>query len=94
MLDEERTCLEKEKQQLVSELENNNRLMDENLNQHKATIEANAAAKLDSVIQESVARARLEWLKEKSDHVNDLVHVEKSLGKPFQKFTCFEVGLL
>jgi len=77
----ERTCLEKDKQQLISELENNNRQMEDNLNRHKATIEANASSKLDSAVREGVARARLEWLKEKSEHVDDLVHVEKSLGE-------------
>ena len=94
MLNKERTCLEKDKQQLISELENNNRQMEDNLNRHKATIEANASSKLDSAVREGVARARLEWLKEKSEHVDDLVHVEKSLGKPLEKLTCVGVRLL
>lgn len=55
--------------------------MEENLNRHKAMIEANWDAKMQTAVQEHVARARLEWLKEKtSGHVDDLVHVEKSLG--------------
>ncbi len=55
--------------------------MEENLNRHKAMVEANWDAKLQTVIQEQVARARLEWLKEKTTgQVDDLVHVEKSLG--------------
>ena len=89
MLNKERSCLEKEKLQLISELENNSRQIDEHLNRHKATIEANAAAKLESTIKESVARARLEWLKEKSGDVEDLVHVEKSLGNPLFKSGLF-----
>ena len=45
-------------------------------------VEANWDAKLQTVVQEQLARARLEWLKEKaSGQVDDLVHVEKSLGK-------------
>ena len=56
--------------------------MDGNLNRHKAMVEANWDAKLQTVVQEQLARARLEWLKEKaSGQVADLVHVEKSLGK-------------
>ena len=58
--------------------------MEENLNRHKAMVEANGDAKLQTIIQEQVARARLEWLKEKtSGQVDDLVHVEKSLGTQF-----------
>lgn len=54
--------------------------MDESLNRHKATIEANMDAKIQSIIQESVARERLEWLKEKTQgHTDDLAQVEKSL---------------
>ena len=45
-------------------------------------VEANWDAELQTVVQEQLARARLEWLKEKaSGQVDDLVHVEKSLGK-------------
>lgn len=55
--------------------------MQENLSRHKAMVEANWDAKMQTVVQEHVARARLEWLKEKtSGQVDDLVHVEKSLG--------------
>lgn len=37
-------------------------------------------AKIQSIIQESVARERLEWLKEKTQgHTDDLAQVEKSL---------------
>lgn len=61
--------------------------MEENLNRHKAMVEANGDAKLQTIIQEQVARARLEWLKEKtSGQVDDLVHVEKSLGTPILYF--------
>ena len=61
--------------------------MEENLNRHKAMVEANGDAKLQTIIQEQVARARLEWLKEKtSGQVDDLVHVEKSLGKQILYF--------
>ena len=73
-----------EKNQLLRDLEEINRNMEENLNRHKAMVEANGDAKLQTIIQEQVARARLEWLKEKtSGQVDDLVHVEKSLGKQF-----------
>jgi hypothetical protein len=55
--------------------------MEENLTRHKAMLEANCDAKMADSIREAVARARLEWLKEKSNgQVEDLVHVEKSLG--------------
>ena len=82
VFNQELATVENEKQLLVSELDKNNRQMEENLNRHKTTVEANAEAKLDSAIKENLARARLEWLKEQSDgEVGDLVHVEKSLGK-------------
>lgn len=76
--------LEEEKNQLLRELEDINKNLDENLNKHKAMVEANWDAKLQTAIQEQLARARLEWLREKtSGQVDDLVHVEKSLGKIF-----------
>lgn len=60
--------------------------MEENLNKHKAMLEANCDAKMANSIREEVARARLEWLKEKANgQVEDLVHVEKSLGRFFFK---------
>lgn len=74
--------MEEEKNQLLRELEDINKNLDENLNKHKAMVEANWDAKLQTAIQEQLARARLEWLREKtSGQVDDLVHVEKSLGK-------------
>lgn len=76
--------LEEEKNHLLRELEEINKNLDENLNRHKAMVEANWDAKLQTVVQEQLARARLEWLKEKaSGQVDDLVHVEKSLGRPY-----------
>lgn len=78
----DRNELEGEKNQLLRELEDTNKNMEENLNRHKAMVEANWDAKLQTIIQEQVARARLEWLKEKTaGQSDDLVHVEKSLGK-------------
>ena len=83
----DRTQLVEEKNQLLRDLEEINRNMEENLNRHKAMVEANGDAKLQTIIQEQVARARLEWLKEKtSGQVDDLVHVEKSLGKQILYF--------
>lgn len=39
-------------------------------------------AKIQTIVQESVARERLEWLKEKTHgHADDLAQVEKSLCK-------------
>lgn len=77
-----RNELEEEKNHLLRELEDTNKNMEESLNRHKAMVEANWDAKIQTIIQEQVARARLEWLKEKTtDQVDDLVHVEKSLGK-------------
>ncbi|KAI9557077.1 hypothetical protein GHT06_016875 [Daphnia sinensis] len=81
-MDSGRKELNEEKKHLLQELEEVNRNMEENLNRHKAMIEANWDAKMQTVVQEHVARARLEWLKEKtSGQVDDLVHVEKSLGE-------------
>lgn len=81
-MDSGRKELDEEKKHLLQELEEVNRKMEENLNRHKAMIEANWDAKMQTAVQEHVARARLEWLKEKtSGHVDDLVHVEKSLGE-------------
>lgn len=74
--------MEGEKNHLLRELEDTNKNMEENLNRHKAMVEANWDTKLQTLIQEQVARARLEWLKEKTTgQSDDLVHVEKSLGK-------------
>lgn len=79
--------MEEEKKQLLRDLEDANKKMEENLNRHKAMVEANYEAKLQTVVQEQVARSRLEWLKEKtSGQVDDLVHVEKSLGTLFTGF--------
>lgn len=64
-----------------------NRHMEENLNRHKAMVEANCDAKMQTSIQEHVARARLEWLKEKTNgQMDDLVHVEKSIGISWVKY--------
>lgn len=66
---------------MLKELEEVNRHMEENLNRHKAIVEANCDAKMQTSIQEHVARARLEWIKEKTNgQMDDLVHVEKSIG--------------
>lgn len=62
----ERQALENQRQQLIKELEDANRLMDESLNRQKAVLEASAEAKVQTAVQEQLARARLEWLKENS----------------------------
>ena len=64
--------------------------MEDNIKRHRASVDANAAVKLESAVKESVARARLEWLKENSrGQADDLIHVEKSLG--IYPFICINV---
>lgn len=85
----ERADLEAERKQLLNDLDEVNRHTEENLNRHKAMVEANWNATLQSAIQEQVARARLEWIKENArGQAEDLGHVEKSLGKLTKLLRC------
>lgn len=73
--------LDLEQKQLLKDMEDMNNNMEENLSRQKAIMQTNWESKMQTAIQEQVARARLEWLKEKTQgQTDDLVHVEKSLS--------------
>ena len=82
MLFTERADLEAERKLLLKDLEDANRHTEEAVQRHLTTLEANFQAKLETAVKESVAKARLEWIKEQAaDQFNQHTHVERSMGE-------------
>ncbi len=75
--------MENERKVMAREMEQGHRQAEEAIRHQRTTLESNIEVRLETAVREGVARARLEWIKEKSSETTsqDQVHVEKSLSE-------------